>query len=203
MQSYRVVKAPFAGVITLRNVDVGALVNSGNTLLFRIAQTGTLRTYVNVPQTNASSIQAGQPARLTVSNLPGRELHRHRCPHRELARSQPAARCWWKSRCRMRMARCCPACMRRCDLQQRPAPNAPLLVPGDALIVARRRHAGRRGSSRLHRALPEDRSRPRLWRPAGSSAAACRKGDTIIANPGDNAREGVKVEPVDRHQRRQ
>ena len=39
MQSYRVVKAPFDGVITLRNVDVGALVNAGNTLLFRIAQT--------------------------------------------------------------------------------------------------------------------------------------------------------------------
>jgi len=51
MQGYRVVKAPFAGVITLRNVDVGALVNSGSTLLYRIAQTGTLRTYVNVPQT--------------------------------------------------------------------------------------------------------------------------------------------------------
>ncbi len=47
-------KAPFDGVITLRNVDVGALVNAGNTLLFRIAQTDTLRTYVNVPQTNAS-----------------------------------------------------------------------------------------------------------------------------------------------------
>ena len=40
MQSYRMVKAPFAGVITLRNVDVGALVNAGSTLLYRIAQTG-------------------------------------------------------------------------------------------------------------------------------------------------------------------
>src|SRR5665213_245988 len=71
MQAYRIVKAPFAGVITLRNVDVGALVNSGSTLLYRIAQTGTLRTYVNVPQTNASSIHVGQPAHLTVTNLPG------------------------------------------------------------------------------------------------------------------------------------
>ena len=43
MQSYRVVKAPFDGVITLRNVDTGALVNAGSTLLFRIAQTATLR----------------------------------------------------------------------------------------------------------------------------------------------------------------
>ena len=74
MQGYRVVKAPFDGVITLRNVDVGALVNAGNTLLFRIAQTGTLRTYVNVPQSNASSIRVGQAARLSVSNLPGRHF---------------------------------------------------------------------------------------------------------------------------------
>src|SRR6202163_3582757 len=74
MQSYRVVKAPFAGVITLRNVDVGALVNGGSTLLYRVAQTGTLRTYVNVPQTNASTIRPGQSALLKVSNLPGREF---------------------------------------------------------------------------------------------------------------------------------
>ena len=113
MQGYRVVKAPFDGVITLRNVDVGALVNAGNTLLFRIAQTGTLRTYVNVPQTNASSIRPGQTAQLSVSNLPGRAVHGHRGAHRELARSQqphaaggsPGAECGW--RC------CCPACTPR------------------------------------------------------------------------------------------
>ena len=45
IQSYRIVKAPFEGVITLRNVDVGALVNAGSTLLYRIAQTRVLRTY--------------------------------------------------------------------------------------------------------------------------------------------------------------
>src|SRR6185503_13152374 len=74
VQGYRVVKAPFDGVVTLRNVDVGALVNAGNTLLFRIAQTETLRTYVNVPQAQASSVRPGQTARLTVSNLPGRQF---------------------------------------------------------------------------------------------------------------------------------
>ena len=69
VQSYRVVKAPFDGVITLRNVDVGALVNTGNTLLFRIAQIGTLRMYVNVPETSANSIHVGQPASLTVARI--------------------------------------------------------------------------------------------------------------------------------------
>ena len=61
-------------MITLRNVDVGALVNAGSTLLYRIAQTATLRTYVNVPQTYADSIRPGQPAVLTVTNLPGRQF---------------------------------------------------------------------------------------------------------------------------------
>ena len=50
MQGYLKVRAPFTGVITQRNVDTGALVDEGNTLLFRIAQTDRLRTYVNVPQ---------------------------------------------------------------------------------------------------------------------------------------------------------
>jgi RND family efflux transporter MFP subunit len=74
VQGYRVVKAPFDGVITVRNVDLGALVSTGSTLLYRIAQTGTLRTYVNVPQGNASAIHAGQAAQLTLSNFPGRRF---------------------------------------------------------------------------------------------------------------------------------
>src|SRR5205823_11510146 len=47
---------------------------AGSTLMFRIAQTSTLRTYLNVPQAQASSIQAGQPARISVANLPGRQF---------------------------------------------------------------------------------------------------------------------------------
>jgi len=74
VQGYRIVKAPFDGVITVRNVDLGALVSTGSTLLYRIAQTGTLRTYVNVPQVNASSIHTGQAAQLTLSNFPGRRF---------------------------------------------------------------------------------------------------------------------------------
>jgi len=62
VQGYRLVKAPFDGVITLRNVDVGALVSTGSTLLYRIAQVGTLRTYVNVPQVSVNSVHVGQAA---------------------------------------------------------------------------------------------------------------------------------------------
>ncbi len=72
IDAYRTVKAPFAGVITQRNVDVGALVNAGSTLLFRIAQTGTLRTYINVPQVSITAVRVGQAAVLRLSDYPGR-----------------------------------------------------------------------------------------------------------------------------------
>src|SRR5215468_1069889 len=75
VESYRLVKAPFDGVITVRNVDVGALVSTGSTLLYRIAQIERLRTYVNLPQDSANSVHLGQPAVLTVSNFPGRAFH--------------------------------------------------------------------------------------------------------------------------------
>lgn len=72
MQSYKTVRAPFAGAITLRNTDTGALISTGQTLLFRIAQTGILRTYVNVPQSFAEIVRAGAKAGVTVNEYPGR-----------------------------------------------------------------------------------------------------------------------------------
>jgi RND family efflux transporter MFP subunit len=72
MQGYLKVRAPFAGVITLRNVDTGALVAEGNTLLFRIAQTDRLRTYVNVPQADSTSIRVGQTAQVKIPDLPSK-----------------------------------------------------------------------------------------------------------------------------------
>jgi RND family efflux transporter MFP subunit len=72
MEGYLKVRAPFAGVITLRNVDTGALVTEGNTLLFRIAQTNRLRTYVNVPQADSTSVHEGQMAELTIPDLPSK-----------------------------------------------------------------------------------------------------------------------------------
>jgi RND family efflux transporter MFP subunit len=74
MLSYLKVRAPFAGVVTLRNIDVGALVNNGNTLLFRIAQTNPLRTYLNVPQSSASDVHVGQTAFLSTTDLPDRKF---------------------------------------------------------------------------------------------------------------------------------
>ena len=73
MQSFARVTAPFAGVITARNIDLGDLISaSSGRELFRLAQTSTLRVFVRVPQTAARSIVIGLTAELTLPELPGR-----------------------------------------------------------------------------------------------------------------------------------
>jgi multidrug efflux system membrane fusion protein len=75
LQSFRLVTAPFAGVIVRRNVDVGALIGAGNNganrELFYLAQTDTLRIDVAVPQTYAGGIKAGQEVRVKLLERPG------------------------------------------------------------------------------------------------------------------------------------
>src|SRR5438034_2766472 len=70
LQSYQKLEAPFAGIITARGIDRGALITagsgSGTTPLFRIAHVETLRIFVNVPQTFVRSIALGQDARIAV-----------------------------------------------------------------------------------------------------------------------------------------
>jgi RND family efflux transporter MFP subunit len=76
LQGFEKVVAPFAGTITARNFDVGALVSpattSGARELFQIARTDVLRVFVNVPQADAPDVQLGQSADLLVRNFPDR-----------------------------------------------------------------------------------------------------------------------------------
>jgi multidrug efflux pump subunit AcrA (membrane-fusion protein) len=89
LQHYEQITAPFAGIITARNVDVGALISaSGSSLgparsngggpsdtpsggeIFRLAEISRLRILVAVPQTNAPGVQVGQSATVTVEQNP-------------------------------------------------------------------------------------------------------------------------------------
>ena len=73
LQSFGRVTAPFSGIITARNVDIGGLIAAGGTKeLFRLAQVDKLRVYVRVPQTRALAIAPGQTADLLVPELPKR-----------------------------------------------------------------------------------------------------------------------------------
>ena len=75
--SFEKVYAPFDGVITARNTDIGDLINSGSTAnvktdLFHIAQPATLRVYVNVPEEYSRGIKVGMTADLALAEFPGR-----------------------------------------------------------------------------------------------------------------------------------
>jgi RND family efflux transporter MFP subunit len=79
LQSFEKIYAPFDGVITARNTDVGALIDSGGgsgtkTQLFTIAQPGMLRAYVNIPEAYSQVAKAGMTADLTLSEFPGRRF---------------------------------------------------------------------------------------------------------------------------------
>ncbi|MBV9669481.1 MAG: efflux RND transporter periplasmic adaptor subunit [Acidobacteriales bacterium] len=76
LEGFKNIYAPFAGVITRRNTDIGALVNAGagQKELFDLAQIDPLRVYVNVPQNYASSIQKGQTASLELQERPGQKF---------------------------------------------------------------------------------------------------------------------------------
>ena len=74
MQSFEKIYAPFDGVITARNTDIGHLINSGAgapaTELFHIADIRSVRVFVNVPQDYSQSAQPGTPADLTLQEFP-------------------------------------------------------------------------------------------------------------------------------------
>jgi RND family efflux transporter MFP subunit len=75
LESFKRVLAPFAGIVTQRNTDVGALINAGQNTgnaLFRVADTHRLRIYVSVPQPYASAIHQGLTAGLIFADRPGK-----------------------------------------------------------------------------------------------------------------------------------
>jgi multidrug efflux pump subunit AcrA (membrane-fusion protein) len=93
LQNYERITAPFGGVITARNVDVGALISAtGSSLgparsnaaapsdipsggeIFRLAEIGRLRILVAVPQTNSPGVKVGQTATVTVQQIPNQSF---------------------------------------------------------------------------------------------------------------------------------
>ncbi len=80
LEGFKHVCAPFDGVLTRRNVDPGALINSGNAgasgprELFDVARTDPLRVYISVPQAYAPAIKTGMDAVVTLQEFPGQKF---------------------------------------------------------------------------------------------------------------------------------
>ncbi len=79
LQSFQKIYAPFSGVISARNTDVGALIDAGSsggprTELFHLVQPDKLRVYVNVPEAYAPAVKPGLVGELVLSEYPGRKF---------------------------------------------------------------------------------------------------------------------------------
>jgi RND family efflux transporter MFP subunit len=76
LESFKRVIAPFDGVVTARNTDIGALINAGQSTgseLFRVADTHKLRIYVQVPEAYAATAKPGQQAELHFTSQPNKK----------------------------------------------------------------------------------------------------------------------------------
>jgi RND family efflux transporter MFP subunit len=193
MQGYLKVRAPFAGVVTLRNVDVGTLVNTGSTLLFRIAQTNLLRTYLNVPQSSASDVHVGQMASLATPELPERKFSG--AVTRTANALDPSSRTLLvEVQVPNPEGKLLPGMYVEVDLHL-PRKDPPLLLPSDTLSV-------RPEGTMLAVLDSEDRvhfQRVVIGRDYGSNIeilSGLNAGQRVIANPNDSVQEGAKVHPV-------
>jgi RND family efflux transporter MFP subunit len=193
LKNYLTVRAPFAGVITVRNVDVGALVNEGSTLLYRIAQTGRLRTYLNVPQADAGNVRVGQHATLEIVGRTGVKIPG------EVTRTanslDPATRTLLVE---VQVANAAgtlmPGMYAQVDLSV-PRQDPPLLIPGDTLVV-------RSDGPQVAVVGPDGVvhfTRIQLGRDFGDHLEVLdglQLGQRLVVNPSDVVREGAKVKPV-------
>jgi RND family efflux transporter MFP subunit len=78
LEGFKILKAPFNGIVTARNTDLGDYIALGSgTQLFRMQQTSPLRIYVNVPQTFAQVVKIGTEGDLNLDEFPGRKFVGH------------------------------------------------------------------------------------------------------------------------------
>ena len=192
LKSYLTVRAPFAGVITVRNVDVGALVNEGSTLLYRIAQTDRLRTYLNVPQGDSSSVRVGQHATIRVSDLGGRQFSG--LVTRTSNALDPASRTLLvEVQVDNTSGALMPGMYCEVDLAV-PRQDPPKIIPADTLVM-------RSDGPQVALVDPDGTVHFKvihLGRDLGTSLEVVdglEVGQTLVVNPGDTVRDGVRVKP--------
>lgn len=193
LQAYKKVVAPFAGIVTARSVDVGALISAGGGPLFRMAQTGVLRIMVDVPQSSAPFIKVGQTAEVTLQEFAGRKF-----PGRvsRTADALDAGTRTLPTEVQVRNAdgALLPNMYAQVRLIQVSAAPS-VLIPGDTLIV-------RPDGTQVAVVAPQDRIRFQLievGRDFGAMVevrSGLRGDELLVANPTDDIREGVRIKPV-------
>jgi RND family efflux transporter MFP subunit len=194
LQAFEKVCAPFDGIITARNTDIGDLINSGSATggaeLFRVARIDTLRIFVNVPEDYSSSIRPGMHASVHIAGYPGQAFAA------TVARSanavDPNSR---TMRTELdipnRAGKLLPGAYASASFQLR-APMAPLVLPSNTLIFQ---------AAGMQVGIVDQNNKVRLRnitiaRDLGTSVeviSGLQPNDAVIANPPDSLTEGTPV----------
>ena len=190
LESFKRVVAPFAGVITKRNVDIGDLIDGTGKPLFLLAQTDPLRVYVNLPQAYAQLVRIGQPATISQAELAGRSFKG------EVARTSASIDSATRTMqveiaLPNRDGALLPGAFVEVSLAV--APGTALTIPSNALIF---RGEGTRialvGSDNVVKLRPV-----RIGRNYGESVEVIEgvaSGDRLVLNPPDSLTQGDKVQ---------
>jgi len=207
LQAYERVVAPFAGVITARNVDPGALVGpaggvsetlpagNGSTpgSLFTLAQTDTLSVYVTVPEDYSAAVAIGKPAVVMVPALPGDTL-RGRVARTAGSLDATARTLLTEVRVANPKGVVLPGMYAQVQLTLG-AGTPPLRVPATALVI-------RDGPPQVVTVAPDSTARYQavtLGRDLGSwveVTGGLADGSAVVVNPADDLRDGTRVHVV-------
>ncbi|MGI8743617.1 MAG: efflux RND transporter periplasmic adaptor subunit [Bryobacteraceae bacterium] len=193
LQSYERITAPFTGIITARNVDVGSLISStGNTPLFRMAQIDVLRIIVNVPEQSAPYIRVGEIADITLQEFAGRKFTGRVA---RTANSLDANTRTLPTEVQVPNAdgALLPNMYAQVNLVGARTTKA-ILIPGDALVV---RTSGTqvailKDGNRIH-FQPVEVGRD--YGPEIEIRQGLQGGEAVVVNPTDDVREGAQVNP--------
>ncbi len=194
LQRFQKVHAPFAGVVTARNYDVGALIVADNAAareLFHVAEVTTLRVFADVPQAYSTAIAAGQPAPVFRAEAPGREFPG--AVARTTNAIDPATR---TLRVQVDVPNADSALLPGMYLQVRfklAASGSVVRVPGAAVAV----RADGAKVAVLDGAKTVRYRAVKLGRDFGTAVevvAGLAGGETLVARPGDDLAEGAVVE---------
>jgi RND family efflux transporter MFP subunit len=192
LESFKRIVAPFAGVVTQRNVDVGDLIDAGSgasRALFAMAQSDPLRVYVQLPQAYAQNVKQGQDVIVTQAELPGQQFHGS-IANISGAIDVPTRSLQIEVRLPNPDNKLRPGAYVQVSLPA--AVRAPLLVPGNALLF---RSEGPRvavvdqnGNVNLHKIVIAQDLGPSLEIESGIESS-----DKIIINPSDSIADGDHV----------
>ena len=204
LQAYERVVAPFAGVITARNVDPGALVGPAGGVsatlpagsgsapgsLFTLAQTDTLSVYVTVPEDYAAAVATGKPAVVTLPALPGDTL-RGRVARTAGSLDPTARTLLTEVRVANPSGAFLPGMYAQVQLALGPG-TPPLRLPATALVI-------RDGPPQVVTVAADSTARYQtvtLGRDLGSwveVTGGLAEGSVVVVNPADDLRDGTRV----------